>query len=367
MFFKGILAMISDLYEFPPSQVAQTGTLTRQLIDASRKLAELKGMAPLLPNQDILLNTLSLQEAKDSSAIENIITSHDDLFKQELDLPYFNNPAAKEVSNYSDALKFGFDRIVSTKHLSLNDLFRIQEMLIEEDQEPGIRTKPGTIVGNRVTREIYYTPPQDHDQIVELVDLLLTYFNEPPNQGLDPLIRMALIHYQFEKIHPFYDGNGRTGRIMNLLYLVLHGLLNLPVLYLSRYIVRQKSAYLSHFRADQRNDNWESWLIFMLRGVELTSLETIETIRGLRTLMDDYKERIQAELPRIYSLDLLNTLFKHPYTKIDFVVRDLKVNRKTAGNYLDTLVNAGYLEKRKIWRSNFYINPPLFILLGGQR
>ncbi|NLB72052.1 MAG: Fic family protein [Chloroflexi bacterium] len=359
--------MISDLYEFPPSQVAQTDTLTKRLIDASRKLAELKGMAPLLPNQEILLNTLSLQEAKDSSAIENIITSHDDLFKQELDLPYFNNPAAKEVSKYSDALKFGFDRIKSIKQLSLNDLLKIQEMLIEAGQEPGIRTKPGTIVGNPVTREVFYTPPQDYEQIVELVEMLLSFFNETPSQGLDPLIRMALIHFQFEKIHPFYDGNGRTGRIMNLIYLVLHGLLDLPVLYLSRHIVRQKSEYLSHFRVDQHADNWESWLIFMLRGVELTSVETIETIGGLRTLMEDYKEHIQTEFPRIYSLDLLNTLFKHPYTKIDFIVRDLQVTRKTAKNYLDTLVEAGYLEKEKIWRSNFYINPPLFNLLGGNR
>jgi len=177
---------------------------------------------------------------------------------------------------------------------------------------------------------------------------------------------MALIHYQFEKIHPFYDGNGRTGRILNLLYLVQHGLLDLPVLYLSRYIVREKSAYLAHFRADPADDNWGEWLMFMLRGVELTSNETINTIHGLRILMADFQEKIKTQLPRIYSLELLNTLFKHPYTKIDFVIRDVGVSRPTATIYLEELVKAGFLEKQRVWRSNYYVNKPLFELLSGQ-
>ncbi|MGV8048894.1 MAG: Fic family protein [Anaerolineaceae bacterium] len=359
--------MISDLYAFPPEKVAQSDALTSQLIMAHRRLAELKGVAPLLPNQDILLNTLALQEAKDSSAIENIITSHDELFKQELDLPQFNNAAAKEVGRYSEALKLGFARVKAKGKLSLDDLVAIQAVLGVGEPGPGIRTKPGTIVGNRATREVIYTPPQDHDQIVELLERLLVVFNEVVDKGLDPLVRMALIHYQFEKIHPFYDGNGRTGRILNLLYLVQHGLLDLPVLYLSRYIVRNKPAYLAHFRADQMEDNWEAWLNYMLRGVELTSTETIETIHKLRDMMADTQERIKTQFPKIYSLDLLNTLFKHPYTKIDFVIRDVGVNRVTAGSYLDALAEAGFLEKQKMWRSNYYINPPLFKLLQGNQ
>ena len=359
--------MISDLYAFPPERIAQSDALTGQLIMAHRRLAELKGVSPLLPNQDILLNTLALQEAKDSSALENIITSHDELFKQELDIPQFNNAAAKEVGRYSEALKLGFERITSKGKLTLDDLVAIQAVLVIEEPGPGIRTKPGTIVGNRATREVIYTPPQDHDQIVELLERLLVFFNEAADQRLDPLVRMALIHYQFEKIHPFYDGNGRTGRILNLLYLVQHGLLDLPVLYLSRYIVRNRPAYLAHFRADQLDDNWEAWLTYMLRGVELTSTETIETIHKLRDLMADYQDRIKTQLPKIYSLDLLNTLFKHPYTKIDFVIRDVGVNRVTAGSYLDALAEAGFLEKQKMWRSNYYINPPLFKLLQGNQ
>lgn len=357
--------MISDLYAFPPAKVAQTDALTSQLIMAHRRLAELKGVAPLLPNQEILLNTLALQEAKDSSAIENIITSHDELFKQELDIPQFNNAAAKEVGRYSEALKLGFTRVSAKGKLTLDDLVAIQAVLVIGEPGPGIRTRPGTKVVNRTTGEVIYAPPQDHDQIVELLERLLTFFNGDVDGGLDPLVRMGLIHFQFEKIHPFYDGNGRTGRILNLLYLVQHGLLDLPVLYLSRYIVREKSSYLVHLRTDPLDDNWEAWLKFMLRGVELTSTETIETIHKLRDLMADTQERIKTQLPKIYSLDLLNTLFKHPYTKIDFVIRDVGVKRVTAGSYLDALAEAGFLEKQKIWRSNYYVNLPLFKLLQG--
>jgi Fic family protein len=358
--------MISDLYAFPPGRIAQSQALTRQLIMAHRRLAELKGVAPLLPNQDILLNTLALQEAKDSSALENIITSHDELFKQELDLPQFNNPAAKEVGRYSEALKLGFGRIASAGQLTLDDLVAIQAVLIIGEPGPGIRTHPGTKVVNQATGETIYTPPQDHDQIVELLERLLIFFNEAADGGLDPLIRMALIHYQFEKIHPFYDGNGRTGRILNLLYLVQQGLLDLPILYLSRYIVRNKPAYLAHLRADPLDDDWEAWLLFMLRGVELTAMETIETIHKLRDLMADYQERIKTQLPKIYSLDLLNTLFKHPYTKIDFVIRDVGVQRAAVARYLEALASGGFLNKQKLWRSSYYVNQPLFELLQGR-
>lgn len=358
--------MISDLYAFPPEKVSQTDALTSQLIMAHRRLAELKGVAPLLPNQDILLNTLALQEAKDSSAIENIITSHDELFKQELDIPQFNNAAAKEVGRYSEALKLGYTRVKAKGKLTLDDLVAIQTVLVIGEPGPGIRTRPGTKVVNRATGEVIYTPPQDYDQIVELLERLLIFFNEIVNGGLDLLVRMALIHYQFEKIHPFYDGNGRTGRILNLLYLVQHGLLDLPILYLSRYIVREKSAYLVQLRTDPIDDNWEAWLKFMLRGVELTSTETIETIHKLRDLMADTQERIKTQLPKIYSLELLNTLFKHPYTKIDFVIRDLGVQRAAAARYLDALASEGFLDKQKLWRSSYYINSSLFELLQGK-
>lgn len=358
--------MISDLYDFPPGRIAQSETMTAQLIMSHRRLAELKGVASLLPNQDLWLNTLALQEAKDSSALENIITSHDELFKQQLDIPQFNNAAAKEVGRYSEALKLGHERIKSKGQLTLEDLVAIQAALIIGEPGPGIRTRPGTKVVNQATGEVIYTPPQDYDQIVELLERLLTFFNEAAGHGFDPLVRMALIHYQFEKIHPFYDGNGRTGRILNLLYLVQHGLLDLPILYLSRYIVSKKNAYLAHLRTDPLDDNWEAWQKFMLHGVELTSTETIETIHKLRDLMADYQERIKAKLPKVYSLDLLNTLFKHPYTKIDFVIRDVGVQRAAAVRYMDALASEGFVDKEKLWRSSYYINSPLFELFQGK-
>ena len=357
--------MISDLYAFPPESLAIDSGLNSQLIMAHRRLAELKGVSPLLPNQDILINTLTLQEAKDSSAIENIITTNDDLFKDGLDIPEFSNAAAKEVRRYSEALRCGFDKIRLNNTLTMDDLLEIQRILVDDPDKQGIRSKPGTIIGNPVTRQVVYEPPQDQGQIIELLKYFLTFYNEKPTSKLDPLVRMSLLHYQFEKIHPFYDGNGRTGRILNLLYLVLHNLLDVPVLYLSRHIIHNKADYLKLLSQDQPAEGWHSWLAFMLSGVELTATETIQTVHGLRELMEDYKERIEAE-HSFYSLDLINTLFKHPYTKIDFVIRDLGLSRPTASSYLNKLVDSGFLVKQKIWRSSYYINPPLFALLQGK-
>lgn len=356
--------MISDLYAFPPERLALDSELTTQLIMAHRRLAELKGVSPSLPNQSILLNTLTLQEAKDSSAIENIVTTNDELFKEGLEIPDFSSAAAKEVKRYSQALRCGFEKIQTKHTFTMEDLLEIQRILVSEPQKQGVRSKPGTIIGNPVTGRIVYEPPQDYDQIVELLESFLLFFVEEGSQDLDPLVRLSLMHYQFEKIHPFYDGNGRTGRILNLLYLVLHDLLDLPILYLSRYIIRNKAEYLTLFQQDQPYENWHSWLLFMLRGIELTSTESIETIHALRHLMEDYKERIQAEFS-FYSLDLINALFKHPYTKISFIAEDLGITRPTATSYLNKLTDCGFLEKQKIWRSIYYVNVPLFSLLQG--
>ncbi|MDD4042545.1 MAG: Fic/DOC family N-terminal domain-containing protein [Anaerolineaceae bacterium] len=357
--------MISDLYAFPPERLDLNNEINVQLIMAHRRLAELKGVSPSLPNQDILLNTLTLQEAKDSSAIENIITTNDDLFKEGLDIPEFSSAAAKEVGRYSEALRCGFEKISLNNTLTMDDLLEVQRLLVIDPEKQGVRSKPGTVIGNPITGQIFYEPPQDQGQIIELLENLLAFFIEEPTPELDPLVRMSLLHYQFEKIHPFYDGNGRTGRILNLLYMVLHDLLDLPVLYLSRYIIRNKAEYLNLFRQDQPAEGWHSWLAFMLSGVELTAAETIQTIHGLRELMEDYKTRIEAEHGK--NLGLLNTIFKHPYTKIEFVMRDLGVTRKTASNYLEALTTSGFLVKEKIWRSNYYINPPLFELLQGKK
>ncbi len=347
----------------PPKVDVETKAVLKKCASAHRALAELKGKSATIPNQSILINTLALQEAKDSSAIENIITTHDELYKAQL-FAEFAPLAAKEVSRYADALKTGFEQIRTQKVLRESDLLRIHQIL--EQNDAGYRKQPGTKLINDATSEIIYTPPQRHSDIVALMRNLMDYFNDRSDTP-DPLVKMALIHFQFESIHPFYDGNGRAGRILNILYLVLHNLLDIPILYLSRYIIRTKSDYYRLLQETRLSGNYEPWILYLLHGVEETSLETIMLIHQIRALMQDYKHRIRTELPKLYSQDLLNNLFRHPYTKIEFLMEELLVKRMTATRYLEALVQKGFLQKRKIGRSNFYINTPLYALFEGAR
>ncbi len=348
----------------PASAVLETPEVLRQLARSHRQLAELKGVAGSIPNETILIDTLSLQEAKDSSEIENIVTTEDELFQGDLAAAHFPSLAAKEVHRYAAALKLGFARIRTQRFLRLDDVLAIQATLLES--RVGLRTLPGTVLRNQDTGTVVYTPPQDGDEIVRLMGNLLEYFHlDETASPVDPLIRMAVLHHQFESIHPFYDGNGRTGRILNLLHLVLHGLLDLPVLYLSRYIVRHKADYYRHLQTVRDTGEWAAWVLYILRAVEETSRQTIAQIHGIRELMQSTKHRLRAELPRIYSQDLINNLFRHPYTKIEFVERDLGVSRQTATKYLSDLTAAGFVQKMKLGRTNFYVNEPLFKLLSN--
>lgn len=347
----------------PPKNLEESKAILKKLNSAHRYLAELKGVAATIPNQSILINTLALQEAKDSSAIENIITTHDELYKAQLFDELFKTASAKEVSNYAEALKHGFTLVQKQKILTVNHILEIQKIL--ERNDAGFRKVPGTALVNQSTGETVYTPPQDHDTIVKLMNNLIEYMNNPQIHDVDPLVKMAVIHYQFETIHPFYDGNGRTGRIINILYLVLESLLAIPVLYLSRYIIRKKADYYRLLQHVRDTGQWEEWLLYMLDAVEETSRETIALIESMRDIMMDYKHRIREEYPRMYSQDLINNLFRHPYTKIEFLMNDLRVSRLTAVKYLDTLAESGFLKKEKIWRSNYYINMPLFSLFTG--
>jgi Fic family protein len=354
--------MTSNLESLPPSNLQETTAILKKLALAHRQLAELKGFAVSIPNQSILIETLALQEAKYSSAIENIITTQDAMFKQQVLGDIVSDPAAKEVSQYSDALKFGFELVRQNHMLTVNHVLGIHSRLVPSSQ--GIRKLPGTRLINPATREVVYTPPQDYETVRRLMDNLVKYINEPEIQDIDPLVKMAVIHYQFESIHPFYDGNGRVGRIINVLFLVLSDLLRLPILYLSRYIIRNKSEYYTLLRTLPETGNWEPWVLYMLDAVEQTSKETIVLINAIRELMLQYKHGIREKLPKIYSQDLINNLFRHPYTKIDFVMRDLKVTRPTASKYLGALVKNGFLQKAKIGTSNYYINAPLFNLFA---
>lgn len=345
----------------PLSYDLETKSVLLQLNRANKSLAELKGVALTIPNESILINTLILQEAKESSAVENIITTHDELYKAGAKLKSFAvSSSAKEVVLYADALKRGFALIRTNKILTLNNIKEIQEVL--EKNSAGFRKVPGTNLQNQ-RKQVVYTPPQNHDDIFRHMENLVAYINDETMHPIDPLIKMAIIHHQFESIHPFYDGNGRTGRIINSLYLVLKELLDLPILYLSRYIIKNKAEYYRLIQSVRDNGNWEDWVLFMLKGIDETATETIVLVKQIKILMQDYKVRMRELLGRQYNHELLNNLFNHPYTKIEFVMQDLNVSRLTATKYLNKLVDAGLLDKVKMKNSNYYLNSSLTKLL----
>ncbi|MFA6916926.1 MAG: Fic family protein [Parachlamydiales bacterium] len=347
----------------PLSIEIETRSVLKKLTKAHQALAELKGVSGIFPNQSILINTLSLQEAKDSSAIENIITTHDELFQSDIIKKDFTSYAAKEVYSYASALKNGYEKVKKTGLLINNNILEIHETL--EASSIGFRKTPGTVLKNDLTDEIVYTPPQEENEIRLFMDNLEKFINDDSLSDVDPLIKMAIIHHQFESIHPFYDGNGRTGRIINILYLVKQNLLDFPILYLSRYINKSKNEYYRLLQAVRETQAWEEWVLYILSGVEQTSNQTVILIQNMRKLMLQYKNTLREKLPKIYSQDLLNNLFRHPYTKVDFVTSELGIHRNTALKYLDEIVNIGLLTKHKIKNENFYLNTALFDLLAN--
>lgn len=346
----------------PPPGDLETPAVLREAARAHRHLAELKGRARSIPNQAILIDTLALQEAKASSEVENIVTTQDELFQADLRWDGAGSAAAKEVASYRDALKRGFDRLHANQGLLTNnaviDMFRVLKRTDE-----GYRGTPGTALRNQATGEIVYVPPQDSAEIEAHMTALETFINDDAASDLDPLVKMALIHHQFESIHPFPDGNGRIGRILNVLYLTRVGLLDIPVLYLSRYVTANKADYYRMLQSVRDDGDWEPWLLYMLRAVVTTSRQTLALIEGMSDLMTDYKRRLRAHDTVRYSQELLNNLFRHPYTRIEFVQHDLGVTRQTAAKYLDQLAAAGFVEKHQAGRNNYYINRPLVALL----
>ncbi len=357
--------MKSELKMLPLNMEFETKKVMRALVEASRLLADVKGEAKTIPNQEILINNLVLQEAKDSSAVENIVTTHDEILKAGIDINV-NDLAAKEIQNYITALKYGYARVKELGIISNNIIIEIQEKL--EKNKAGFRKVPGTVLQNS-QGDTVYEPPQNHIDIVELMNNLEKYLNEKEIQDIDPLIKMSIIHYQFESIHPFYDGNGRTGRIINLLYLVNEGLLDSPILYLSRYIIQNKADYYYHLQnlrvsdSKELSPSWENWILYMLNAVIETSKATVELISSIKKLITIFSEII-SEKTSFFSTDLINTLFKHPYTKIAFLEKDLSIHRQTASTYLNELCELNLLEKRKIGRSFYFINKILLELLG---
>lgn len=349
----------------PLEQNLDTVVILKQLNKANRKLAELKGVALTIPNENILIDTLVLQEAKESSEVENIVTTHDELYQADINAENLViSLQTKEVLHYCEAMKYGFSLVRKNKLLSLSMIKEIQGRL--EQNNAGFRAVPGTSLKNQ-RGEVVYEPPQDKHKIEQLMGNLESFLNDDAMSDLDPLIKMAIIHHQFESIHPFYDGNGRTGRIINILFLVVKDLLDLPILYLSRYIIENKGEYYKQIQSVRESGNWEPWVLFMLKGVEETATDTIQLVNEISILMKDFKLRLKALLGKSYRHELLNNLFRHPYTKIEFIEKELEVSRFTASRILDKIVKEGLLEKTKKGKHNYFLNNALIALLASKQ
>lgn len=356
---EDIMTPKNDLKKLPPQKEVETLSILKQLNKASRALAELKAYSELIPNKEILISSLALQEAKASSEIENIITTNDNLYKAMSIEENFVDPATKEVLNYRSALWRGVELVKDRGFISTNIIIDIQETL--EKNSGGIRKVPGTALKNALTGETIYTPPTGEILIRELLQNLEGYYNT--EDDIDPLIKLAVSHYQFEAIHPFYDGNGRTGRILNILYLLKEELLDSPILYLSSYIIKNKAEYYRLLGEVTSKENWEEWVIYILRAIEFTSKETLELAKNIKALLDTTIEEVKEKLPKIYKKELIEFIFTETYTKGTHLVEQGFASRKTMTKYLRALEEIGVLRSEKVGKEVIYINIHLYNLL----
>ncbi len=352
----------NDLPALPPKADVETRAVLKKGISAARAVAELKGMGGVIPNQAMLVNTLVLQEAKASSEIENIVTTNDALFRaMAASATTAIDPATKEVLRYREALWEGFN-LVKAKGRLTAELFIHLVQVIREDQN-GIRNRPGTVIGNARTGEVIFTPPEGESVIRRKLDELEEFIHA--DAAFDPLVKLALVHYQFEAIHPFFDGNGRTGRLINILFLVSKGLLDLPVLYMSKYIIDHKPQYYYLLRQVTEKGEWENWILFILEAVENTAGLTRRRILEIRALLDEALDLAKRKLPaRVYSKELIELVFRQPYTKGQHVVDAGLAERQTAAEYLKELERIGVLAPHKVGRENLYLNVKLYALLA---
>ncbi|MCP4696647.1 MAG: Fic family protein [Gammaproteobacteria bacterium] len=346
----------NDLPLLPPSAELETPAVLKKTIAASRELAELKGAGNVIPNQAILVNSIVLQEARSSSEIENIVTTNDELY-QALSDNSFAAPHAKEVLRYREALWHGF-KLLKSRPLSVNlfvELVRAIKLI-----DMGIRKVPGTKIAREDGKAVY-TPPEGESVLRDKLANLERFIHA--DDGLDPLVKLAVMHYQFEAIHPFTDGNGRTGRIINILFLVEKGLLEIPVLYLSDYIIRNKAAYYDGLRRVTEEGDWQTWILYLLDAMQNTARQTREKIFRIRDLMEETRQRVREQAPKAYSKDLIEVIFQHPYCKIGFIEDAGIARRQTASNYLKELETIGLLQSLKAGREKYYVNERLLAVL----
>lgn len=353
------LAPYNDLPDLSISSEIETKKIFKKTISASRALAELKGAITSLPNPVLFVDTVQLQEAQASSAIENIVTTQDVLFQAYVADKKTEDPATKEVIHYKDALWYGVEQL-NRNPLMTTNLFISLMQIIKENQS-GIRKVPGTQLKNPITGQIVYTPPEGEQIIRNKLQALENFIHT--EDEIDPLIKMAMIHYQFEAIHPFYDGNGRTGRILLLLYLKLCGLMNPPTLFLSGYILKNKEEYYKQLRQVTEKHTWEGWILYMLDMIETTAISGTGRIQMIEQEMEQMGREIQESCPGIYSKELMEVLFRLPYSKRAFLVEAKLGNSKTAGTYLHKLETTGFLTSEMIGKEKLYLNRRLMNLL----
>lgn len=350
----------NDLPLLPPKAQVETRAVLKKAIGAARALAELKGLGQTIPNQAMLVDSLVLQEAKDSSAIESIFTTNDVLFRSYAAKTSHTDPATKEVLRYREALWNGFESLKVRPVLSTNLLIKVVQTIKENDA--GIRSVPGTAIVNGATGETIYTPPEGEGVLRDKLANLEQFMHA--EDGMETLVKLALIHYQFEAIHPFADGNGRTGRVLGILFLTYTSLLDLPVLYLSRYIIEHKHDYYILLRGVTEQGAWEPWILYVLDAVEQMSIVTRDRILAIRALMEQTMKRVNKELPKIYSKELVELLFRQPYAKGQFVVDAGIAKRQTAAEYLKELETLGILKAQRVNKETLYLNIGLYELLS---
>lgn len=349
----------NDLPLLPPKADIETKDILRKTISAGRALAQLNGTLLNLPNPTLFLDTIYLQEAKASSEVENIITTNDELYKSLVADRKVENSATKEVLSYKEALWSGLEQLKTKPFITTNLCIRIVQCI--KQNNASIRVTPGTTLSN-TQGEVIYTPPSGETVIREKLANLEKFINEE-DESIDPLIKMALMHYQFEAIHPFADGNGRTGRILLLLYLKLSGLLDTPAIYLSEYIIKNKTEYYQRLRGVTEKNEWEEYILFMLDMIEQTSARGLERLNKITKSIDKTAEEIKTKLPKIYSKDLVEILFRLPYTKRQHLIDENIGNAKTVGNYLITLEENGFLKSVKVGKEKLYLNERLLKIL----
>ncbi|MCE7057050.1 Fic family protein [Algoriphagus sp. AGSA1] len=352
----------NDLPFLPPKTDVETKNILRKTISAGRALAHLNGTLLNLPNPTLFLDTIYLQEAKASSEVENIITTNDELYKSLVADKKVENSATKEVLSYNEALWLGIEQLKKKPFITTNLCVRIVQCI--KPNTASIRNTPGKTLSS-TKGDVIYTPPNGEPIIREKLTNFEKFINE--DDTIDPLIKMALMHYQFEAIHPFSDGNGRTGRILLLLYLKLSGLLDTPAIYLSEYIIKNKAEYYKCLRGVTENSDWENYILYMLDMIEVTSIKGLERLNKITLALEKTADEIKKKLPRIYSKDLIEILFRLPYTKRQHLINGNIGNPKTVGNYLQTLEKNGFLKSVKVGKEKLYLNEQLLKILEGKQ